>query len=91
MLVGFLGLLDLHVAVVFCALGLSVDIPASVLIVTAVLMFAKACLDLADIGGMQDAVAAVLILLATFIILPSWLLFVAAAIIGFKGLSSLAA
>jgi len=90
MIVALLGLLDLHVAVLFCALGLGVDIPVSILVVTATLVFAKACLDIADIGGMQDVAAAVLILLATFIVLPSWLLFAAAAIIGFKGLSSLA-
>ena len=91
MIVGLLGLLDIHVAILFCALGLGVEIPVSVMITTAVLMFAKACLDMADIGGTQDAVASALIILGIFIVFPQWLLFVAAAIIGFKGLSSLAA
>ncbi len=91
MIVGLLGLLDLHVALLFCALGWGVEIPVSVMIVTAILVFGKACLSITDIGGLQDVAAVILILLAIFIVLPSWLLFIAAAIIGFKGLSSLAA
>ncbi len=91
MIVGLLGLFDLHVAILLCAIGLGVEIPISVIIVTAILLFAKACLSLADIGGLQDVAAVILILLAIFIVLPQWLLFIAAAVIGFKGLSSLAA
>ena len=90
MIVGLLGLLDIHVALLLCALGLGVKIPLGVIIVTAVLLFAKACLSITDIGGLQDVGAVILILLAIFIAFPQWLLFIAAAIIGFKGLSSLA-
>ncbi len=91
MIVGLLGLFDLHVAILLCATGLGVEIPASVVVATAILLFAKACLSLADIGGLQDIAAVILILLGIFIIIPQWILFVAAAIIGFKGISSLAA
>ncbi|MBU2036771.1 hypothetical protein KJ866_01000 [Patescibacteria group bacterium] len=91
MIVGLLGLFDLHVAVLLCALGLGVEISVSVIIATAILLFAKACISLTDIGGLQDVAAVILILLGIFIVIPQWLLFIAAAIIGFKGLSSLAA
>jgi len=91
MIVGLLGLFDLHVAVLLCALGLGVEISVCVIIATAILLFAKACISLTDIGGLQDVAAVILILLGIFIVIPQWLLFIAAAIIGFKGLSSLAA
>ncbi|MBU3901621.1 hypothetical protein KJ590_03310 [Patescibacteria group bacterium] len=91
MIVGLLGLLDLHVAILLCAMGLGVEIPVSVAIATAILLFAKACLSLADIGGLQDVAGVILILLGIFIIIPQWLLFIAAVFMGFKGLSSLAA
>ncbi len=91
MIVGLLGLFDLHVAILLCAIGLGVEIPVSVVVATAILLFAKACISITDIGGIQDIAAVILILLGVFISIPQEVLFVAAAIIGFKGLSSLAA
>lgn len=91
MLVGLLGLLDIHVAILLCAMGLNVEIPVSVMVVTAILLSAKACLDLADIGAWQDIAGVILILLGIFIAVPQWLLFIAAVLAAFKGLSSLAA
>lgn len=89
MVVALLGLFDIHVAVLLCAIGLSVKIPTSVIIVTAVLLFAKACISLTDIGGLQDIAAIILILLSIFVTIPPAILIVAAAFIGFKGISSL--
>jgi len=91
MLVGLLGLLDIHVAILLCALDLSVHIPVSVVVVTAILLSIKAGIYIDDIGAWQDIAAVILIVLGIFIVLPQWLLFIAAFFMGFKGLSSLAA
>lgn len=90
-MVGLMGLLDLHAAILLCALGLGAEIPLSLVVITAILLFAKACLDLTDVGAWQDIAAALLILAGIFFILPQWFLFVVAVLMGFKGLSSLVA
>ena len=86
-----MGLFDIHVAVLLSAVALGVEVPFGVIIVTAVLLLAKAFIDITDIGGLTDMAGSVLIILTFFFAIPPAVLFVAAVIIGFKGLSSLAA
>lgn len=90
-MVGLLGLLDLHAAVLLAAFAWQAEVPVSVIAVTAVLLFAKACISLMDIGGLQDIAAVILMLLSLFLPVPPAILFIAAAFMAFKGLSSLAA
>lgn len=90
-MVGLLGLLDIHATILLIAIVLGVKIPLGIIIGTAIFLIAKACIYIKDIGSLTDMLVAVLILLSIFITLPQWLLYVAIATIGFKGLSSLAA
>lgn len=90
-MVVFLGLIDIHATILLLALALSVKIPTSILVVTMGLLFAKACISITDIGGLTDIAVIIILLISIFTAIPVGVLYVMAAIIGFKGLSSLAA
>lgn len=87
----FLGLLDIHATILLLALAIGVKIPIAVLIATTLLLFAKACISIMDIGALQDIAVIIILLISVFVAVPAGFLYVMAAIIGFKGLSSLAA
>ena len=90
-MIGLLGLIDIHATILLIAIALGAKVPLSIIIGTAIFLIAKACIYIKDIGSAQDIIVAALILLSIFTAPPQWLLFIVAIIIGFKGLSSLAA
>ncbi|MDD2753811.1 MAG: hypothetical protein PHT44_04355 [Candidatus Portnoybacteria bacterium] len=90
-MVVFLGLLDIHATILLLALALSVKIPVVVLAATILLLFAKACISITDIGALQDIAVIIILLVSIFTAVPAAFLCIAAVIIGIKGLSSLAA
>lgn len=90
-MVAFLGLLDIHAAILLLALAIGIKIPVAVLIATMLLLFAKACISIMDIGALQDIAVIIVLLISVFFAIPAGFLYIMAAIIGFKGLSSLAA
>ena len=90
-MVGLLGLIDIHATILLLAIALGVNVPPAIIIGTAIFLIAKACIYIKDIGSATDILVAVLIILSIFTVLPQWILFIVAVIMGFKGLSSLAA
>ncbi|KKT24479.1 MAG: hypothetical protein UW11_C0046G0004 [Parcubacteria group bacterium GW2011_GWA2_43_9b] len=90
-MVGLLGLIDIHATILLIAIALDAQIPLGIIIGTAIFLTAKACIYIKDIGSATDILVAALILSSIFIAPPQWILFILAVIIGFKGLSSLAA
>lgn len=90
-MVAFLGLIDIHATILLLALAAGVNIPAAVLVATILLLFAKACISIMDIGALQDIAVIIVLLLSIFFDIPAGFLYIMAVIIGFKGLSSLAA
>ncbi len=83
-----MGFLDLNAAILLLAIAFGVKAPLNVLILIPVLLFLKACICITDIGSVFDLVVAVLIVLSIFITVPAWLMFIGAAIIGFKAFRS---
>lgn len=83
-----MGFLDLNAAILLVAIALGVKAPLNILIVIPILLFLKACICITDIGSIFDLIAVALIVLSIFFALPSWILFISAALIGFKGLRS---
>jgi len=90
-MIALLGLLDIHATILLIAIALGAEVPVGIIVGTAIFLFAKACIYIKDIGSVQDILVAALILLSIFTTIPQWILFILAIIIGFKGLSSLAA
>jgi hypothetical protein len=91
MWLGLMGLLDMNAAILLCAIAWNVEVPLGVAIAIAALMLIKACFYLKDIGSLEDIVVVALIILSFFLAIPAPILFMAAALVGFKGLCSLAA
>ena len=90
-MVGLLGLVDIHATILLIAIALGAKVPLGIIIGTAIFLFAKAFIYIKDIGSATDILVASLIILSIFTTIPQWILFIIAVIIGFKGLSSLAA
>jgi len=90
-LVKILGLIDLLAAFLLLAIAAGVDAPLEVLIFIPVCLFLKAGIALADLGGLTDLAVGILLVLSIFFHLSPYLMYLGAAVIGFKGLSSLAA
>jgi len=88
-MVKILGILDLLAAILLIGIASGVGIPTYVLIFISVCLLFKACVFIYDIGGITDLGIAILIVLSIFLIIPSWILFIVAAFIGFKGMMSL--
>lgn len=90
MWLGLMGLLDINAAILLCAIAWNVEVPLGAAIVIAALMLIKAGFYLKDIGSLEDIVVAVLIIISFFLAIPAPILFIAAALVGFKGLCSFA-
>lgn len=84
-----LGLLDLAAAAVLVSRFYDILIPKGVVIALAVYLLIKAVIFLADIGSFFDIVAAIVLLLSLSMVLPPFVLFAAAGLVGLKGVMSL--
>lgn len=83
-----MGLLDLNAALLLVAVVFGVDIPVNILIFVSISLFLKACISITDPGSIIDFGVLILLILSIFISIPSWILFVGAALVGFKGIRS---
>lgn len=90
-MVKLLGIIDLLAASLLLAAAVGAEIPLSASIFIPICLMGKAGICLSDSGSIQDIATIILILAAIFITIPPWILYPAAAFIGFKGLASLAA
>ncbi|MDD2731119.1 MAG: hypothetical protein PHW33_03285 [Candidatus Portnoybacteria bacterium] len=90
-LVKILGLIDLLAAFLLLAIAAGVDAPLEVLIFIPLCLLLKASIALADAGGLTDLAIGILLVLSVFFPIHPYLLYIGAAIIGLKGLESLAA
>ncbi len=88
-MVKFLGILDILAAGLLVGAAYNLAIPTGLVIGFAVYLFLKALLFLLDIGSFFDVVAGILLILSLSLALPQILLFVFAALVGFKGILSL--
>lgn len=90
-MVKILGVGDLLATALLLAKGFGLSVPLDMLIFVAACLFFKALICLFDIGGMIDMGVVILLTLSIFLNPPPWTLFVAAALIGQKGIMSLLA
>ncbi|MFH1820770.1 MAG: hypothetical protein ABH805_02555 [Candidatus Nealsonbacteria bacterium] len=90
-MVKLLGILDLVAALSMVGLAYNLPLARGMIIFLAVYLLLKAILFLTDIGSLFDIIGGVLLVLSLFMVLPQLLFFVIAALIGLKGLMSLAA
>jgi hypothetical protein len=84
-MVRFLGLIDILAGLILLSIGSKIQVPIGVLIFIPICLFIKACLSLADIGGITDLVVAILIVLSIFIAMPWPILLIALIIMAIKG------
>ena len=84
-----LGILDIAAAVFLVSAAYNITIPTGLIIGISVYLLLKAILFLADVGSFFDIIGGVLLILNLFLIIPSPLLFIFAALIGLKGILSL--
>ena len=87
-LLALLGLIDLNAALFIIAIISGAEIPVKVLIFISLLLFIKGGIFITDPASLIDIVTAVLIVLSIFAAVPHWILFIGAALIGFKGFRS---
>jgi hypothetical protein len=85
----FLGILDIAACGVLIGRAYDVAFPKGAVIALAVYLLIKAVLFLADIGSLFDIVGGILLILSLSMALPPLLLFIAAGLVGFKGILSL--
>ncbi len=88
-MVKFLGLIDLLAGLVLFSIMGGV-IHASFFAVFIIILILKASISFFDIGGAVDIVVALLIFLSLFIFVPHVILLIGMALIGIKGLVSIA-
>jgi len=88
-MVRILGIGDLLATVLLLAIAFNLDIPIGMLIFISIVLFLKSIIDLFDIGSIIDIGVVILFILTLFITVPSMILFIAAALIGLKGIMSL--
>lgn len=85
----FLGLLDLISAGLLAGTAYHLTLPQGLIIGFACYLILKSILFLMDIGSLFDIVGGILLILSLFIALPAPLLFLSAALVGFKGVMTL--
>lgn len=90
-MVKVLGVVDILAAVLLLSFAFGIEVPDVMLIVIPAFLLLKASIYIFDIGSITDIGVVILIVLSFFIILPLWLLFLGAILIGIKGIMSLAA
>ena len=88
-MVKLLGLLDILASGILVAAGFGISLPATLVIVFAVYLFLKALVFLLDIGSAFDVIAGILLILSLSMTLSPIVLFIAAGLVGLKGIMSL--
>lgn len=83
-----LGLIDLNVVLILLGVIFKAEVPLSVLIIFAVLLIAKGCISIADIGSIIDFGAAILLILSIFFSVPVWVMVIWIILMGSKALRS---
>lgn len=86
-----LGLIDIFATALLLATAYNIDIPSKVIIPVAVCLFLKALICLKDIGSMFDVGTGVLLLVSLSVTFHPAFFFIAAILIGSKGIMSLLA
>lgn len=88
-MVKFLGLADILASGILVAAGFDISLPAGLVIGFAVYLFLKALVFLLDIGSAFDVIGGILLILSLSMALPPIILFIAAGLVGLKGIMSL--
>ncbi|OGZ24139.1 MAG: hypothetical protein A2896_02390 [Candidatus Nealsonbacteria bacterium RIFCSPLOWO2_01_FULL_43_32] len=88
-MVKFLGIFDLLAAGLLVGAGYELAMPQGLVITLAVYLLLKALLFLADIGSLFDVIGGILLILSLSMTLPPLVFFVAAVLVGLKGMMSL--
>ncbi len=88
-MIKFLGMLDLLAAAVLAGTAYHLPIAQGLVIFLAVYLLLKSILFLMDIGSLFDIVAGVLLILSLNMELAPVILFIAAGLVGLKGVMSL--
>ncbi len=83
-----LGLLDLNTVLILIGILLKVEVPLNLKIIFAVLLIAKGCIAIADIGSIIDFGAAILLVLSIFFTVPVWIMVIWIILMGSKALRS---
>jgi hypothetical protein len=88
-MVKIFGLLDLIATAIL--LGTPYGMPAAKVLVIglAVYLILKAIIFFADIGSVFDVIGGVVLILSLNMVLPDFIFYIAAALVGFKGIMSL--
>lgn len=84
-----LGLIDIFATFLLLAIAYNIDVPSKIIIPVAVCLFLKALICLMDIGSMFDIGTGVLLILSLSMTFHPAILFIAAILIGSKGIMSL--
>lgn len=88
-MVKLLGIIDLLAASLLLGASLKLAISVEALVIVPLFLFGKACIALGDVGSWIDLFVLALIVSTIFFVLPTWILYLGAALVGFKGLASL--
>lgn len=88
-MIKFLGLLDLMAAAVLAGTAYHLPIAHGLVISLAVYLLLKSLLFLMDIGSLFDIVGGVVLILSLNMVLSPVILFIAAGLVGLKGIMSL--
>ncbi|MEK7160492.1 MAG: hypothetical protein AAB724_00545 [Patescibacteria group bacterium] len=87
-LVALLGFLDINVACLLVATAAGAKASVFILVFFALTLGLKIFICLWDVGSLFDFIAATLLVLSIFFVLPAWLLCLGAFFIGVKGIRS---
>lgn len=87
-MVKFLGIADIIASAILVALGFGISLPIGLVIGFAVYLFLKALIFLLDIGSAFDVAAGIVLILSLSMTLSPIVLFVAAGLVGLKGIMS---
>ncbi|MEK7503653.1 MAG: hypothetical protein AAB577_01580 [Patescibacteria group bacterium] len=88
-MIQFLGVLDLLAAGLLVGTAYNLPLPQGLIISLAVYLILKSLLFLMDIGSLFDIIGGILLILSISMALPPILLYIAAGLVGLKGLMSL--
>ena len=88
-MIQILGFLDLLAAGLLAGTAYNLPLPQGLIISLAVYLILKSLLFLMDIGSLFDIIGGVLLILSISMALPPILLYIAAGLVGLKGLMSL--
>ena len=89
-MVKILGILDIFAVIVLLSVSFDASTPKGLVIITAALLCLKGSIFIFDPASIFDIGVGILLFLSLFMTLPLLLLLIVAAVLGFKGILSLA-